>query len=296
MADGVVEFLGTNLIPYRNGMHVGVRHGDGSLEFHGHIRYPKVKVGQRVKRGERLADTWRSGLSASAGIHNHCEWWLGKTYTTHTNPEPHMARHGWALVPDGNQRRLYDLEAAWAKALAAIGYRTGWTAKVIQEYLRDHGIYTGAVDGDLGPMTVRAIQTLLARQGVKITADGVRGQVTAVAEYRLVTKGLPVPAKIAAARKAAAAAKEAAKLTPATKHETQVKEAVMAVSKTVEELLEAQVKYRNHTTNKDQTVKLEDHLYFQSLGQDKVLDMLEAILEELKRIGQPAGPSVPTKE
>ena len=214
-----------------------------------------------------------------------------------------MARHGWALVPDGAERRLYDLETLWGAELAAIGYRTGWTSKVIQEYLRDHGLYSGAQDGDLGPRTVTAIQELLKTTGVKLTADGDRGQVTAVAEYRLLSKGLPVPPKILAARKAAAAAKakaeaakaaaaakakaEAAAAAAAKKNETEVKESTVALPETL--------KYRDHSRNADRDVTPETYAYFMSLGQDKVLDLLEELVR-LVRAQATAEPTNPPKE
>lgn len=102
---GVVEFVGWDLIPLRRGQHIGIRHPDGSLTFYGHVRYTKVRKGQKVARGERLADTWYTGLSASAGVHLHFEWWNDhRNHYSHHDPTAKLARYGW-VIRDG---RLYD--------------------------------------------------------------------------------------------------------------------------------------------------------------------------------------------
>lgn len=103
-ANGVVELVGWNLVPHRNGQHIVIRHDSGRRSFHGHVSNPRVRVGQRVTRRQPIATMSHTGLSASAGIHLHFEVWTGASHTTNVNPIAWLRANGW-VFKDG---RLYD--------------------------------------------------------------------------------------------------------------------------------------------------------------------------------------------
>ncbi|MEV4902340.1 peptidoglycan DD-metalloendopeptidase family protein [Citricoccus sp. NPDC055426] len=104
-ADGVVEIAADGTIPLRTGPQIKLRHPDGSATTYGHTRYCKVRRGQVVRRGDRLADTWHTGLKASAGIHLHFEWWKDSDNPySHHDPIARLADYGWTI----REGRLYD--------------------------------------------------------------------------------------------------------------------------------------------------------------------------------------------
>lgn len=104
-ADGVVELAADGTIPKRTGPQIKLRHPDGSATVYGHTRHCKVRRGQRVRRGDRLADTWHTGLAASAGVHLHFEWWAdADNHDTHHNPVARLEQYGWTITSG----RLHD--------------------------------------------------------------------------------------------------------------------------------------------------------------------------------------------
>lgn len=64
-------------LPARNGRYIVVQHIDGTYAAYGHCIAPLVREGDWVDEGQQLATMGRDGLSASAGIHLHLEYWTG---------------------------------------------------------------------------------------------------------------------------------------------------------------------------------------------------------------------------
>ncbi|VXA92080.1 M23 family metallopeptidase [Citricoccus sp. K5] len=95
-ANGQVEFVGSYVVPNRNGQHIGIRHPDGTLSFYGHISDPRVSQGQRVGRGQRIATMGNTG---TANVHLHFESWV-TDQTTHRNPISWLSQYGWSLSGD----------------------------------------------------------------------------------------------------------------------------------------------------------------------------------------------------
>lgn len=95
-ADGVVEWI--KGIPLRSGPAIGIKHPDGTLTAYLHTRHHKVRPGQKVKRGDTIAETWHTGIPLSNGIHLHFEWW--DDYRDHRsvfNPLDRLAQYGWVI-------------------------------------------------------------------------------------------------------------------------------------------------------------------------------------------------------
>ncbi|HVO73015.1 MAG TPA: M23 family metallopeptidase [Ignavibacteriaceae bacterium] len=64
--DGVVDFVGKNK---GYGLEVEIDHGFGYRTVYAHLSSTKVKVGQKVHRGDQIAKTGNSGLSTGPHLH-----------------------------------------------------------------------------------------------------------------------------------------------------------------------------------------------------------------------------------
>lgn len=76
-------------------------------------------------------------------------------------------------------------DAAWRELMAAIGKRDSSLTKNIQSWLKDQGKYNGLIDGNFGPLTVKALQSFLKDKGLypkSYLIDGKRGPATVKAE------------------------------------------------------------------------------------------------------------------
>ncbi|MEJ3656149.1 M23 family metallopeptidase [Actinomycetes bacterium KLBMP 9759] len=90
LTDGVVEEAG----PATGfGLWVVLRHPDGTQSVYGHINRMFVKVGQKVKAGEQIAEVGNRGYST--GPHLHLEIWSQDGRKI--NPLPWLKRHGIAF-------------------------------------------------------------------------------------------------------------------------------------------------------------------------------------------------------
>lgn len=69
-ADGVIESVRYDVNGY--GIHVRIRHADGSLTIYAHMTKPYVTKGQLVKAGDRIGLTGNTGFSS--GPHLHWEY------------------------------------------------------------------------------------------------------------------------------------------------------------------------------------------------------------------------------
>lgn len=116
---GRVEFVNKRL-PGKNGNNIGIRTNGGGLWFYGHIEAIKVKQGQKVAEGQRIATMGKNGLSATAGIHLHLELWWGPTMWQAVDPIPYLAKNGVQF--DGKERgsRLIAPATITAQAAATI--------------------------------------------------------------------------------------------------------------------------------------------------------------------------------
>lgn len=182
-ADGRVAFIGWDLVPGRNGQHLGIRHPEGSLSFYGHLDRPIVRKGDRVRRGQAIATMGRSGLAPSVGIHLHFEHWrTAAKSSTHQDPHDWLACHGWVFSTE-EPGRLSNVNAVWDRYFTRVGVTRVDTHRGIQLLLADAGLYTGLIDGILGKMSIVALQRLLTRHGsYRGAIDGQRGPYTCRAE------------------------------------------------------------------------------------------------------------------
>ena len=192
---------GAVLAPGRSGNGVIVRNPDGERQLYGHVN-PSVRVGQRVRIGQRIGTVDLSGITT--GLHLHFEIWNAASATRnplidfrHFRVTPGAALPkglpkassggggssssgsgsiewpGSALRVDGNfgpvSRRAYQR----LLAPKSVGNYTGridgqhgpMTTRAEQRWLKSRGHYTGRIDGDRGPMTRRALQNLLRARG-----------------------------------------------------------------------------------------------------------------------------------
>lgn len=81
-ADGIVSFSGWS---GGSGNLIVIEHGFGYSTFYAHNKNVKVKVGQRVARGEVIASAGSTG--SSTGPHSHYEIWKNGR---HVNPKPFL--------------------------------------------------------------------------------------------------------------------------------------------------------------------------------------------------------------
>jgi len=87
-ADGVVVYAGRTKL---NGNFVIIGHGYGYTTLYAHLKKYKVKVGQKVKRGEIIGYVGSTGLST--GPHLHYEVWKNKR---RVNPLPYIKKRYFA--------------------------------------------------------------------------------------------------------------------------------------------------------------------------------------------------------
>lgn len=100
-ADGVVEIAWDSTVPRNSGRVIKVRHPNGSATIYVHTRNPRVKRGQKVRRGDWIAETWTEGIRPEAGIHLHLTYLTDSTnYWSDTDPLPFLEQYGWT-VKDG---------------------------------------------------------------------------------------------------------------------------------------------------------------------------------------------------
>jgi hypothetical protein len=109
VADGVVTQAKGPSLPYRSGPALVIDHLDGGSTYYGHVRNVRVSKGQRVRRGDVIAETWHTGIPLEWGIHLHLERWTRSgDPSTHVNPLDYLEKHGW-VIENG---RLYDRQPA----------------------------------------------------------------------------------------------------------------------------------------------------------------------------------------
>lgn len=111
-ADGVVAWT-TYTVPFRSGPTIKIDHPDGSATLYVHTRNCKVKSGQKVRRGEVIAESWHTGIPIEWGIHLHFEWWKNKdNHRSVFNPVSRLGDYGWKLVYDKTDN-VYRMKDQW---------------------------------------------------------------------------------------------------------------------------------------------------------------------------------------
>ena len=72
---------------------------------------------------------------------------------------------------------------AWVELMRRVGYKDAKLGLALQKWLRRLGYYKGLLDGNFGPLSVKAMQTFLKRKGYYTgLIDGKRGPMTVRAE------------------------------------------------------------------------------------------------------------------
>lgn len=66
-ADGVVEIVRWDVAGY--GVHIRLRHSDGSMTIYGHLMKPYVQKGDKIMAGQRIGLTDNTGFSTGAHLH-----------------------------------------------------------------------------------------------------------------------------------------------------------------------------------------------------------------------------------
>ncbi|MFO0613509.1 MAG: M23 family metallopeptidase [Polyangiaceae bacterium] len=102
---------------HRGGRKVFLDHGEGLVTTYNHLARPLVAVGQRVKRGERIALSGYSGLDALSGFpwtppHVHFNVWLDGVYVDPFVPIESGDASLWRTRNDPEPARGPDLEDA----------------------------------------------------------------------------------------------------------------------------------------------------------------------------------------
>lgn len=93
---GTVRKAGWGIVPYRSGNGILIANPDGEGQYYGHLSRIRVKVGQKVARGERIGDMGATGNVT--GPHLHFETWAKATdYRSHYNPLVLFKKYGVRL-------------------------------------------------------------------------------------------------------------------------------------------------------------------------------------------------------
>lgn len=193
-ADGKVVWVApewNNLTPKQKAARTGgntvvIDHGDiHTAYFHGQNQ-STLRVGQRVKTGDPIFTTGRTG--ATTGAHLHFEVRKGRAQSTHTDPMPYLSGNPSPVRPDPEPAGNLTVDGilgpktwtAWQRVLASDWGYSGridgipgrLTGQAVQRSGQPFG-YRGPVNGNLGPNTRRAVQRRLG-----VTDDGIWGRIT----------------------------------------------------------------------------------------------------------------------
>lgn len=166
---GQPAYSGKVLASGRSGNGVIVRNPDGERQLYGHVDVlSSLRVGQRVKQGQLLGYVDLSGNTT--GLHLHFETWNANRSTR--NPLVDFRAHG--IKPGSKPKGTSSGESKPGKSkgksgggnLRVDGDFGPLTVKALQRLLSNkkwNAYYSGRIDGDFGPMTRRAYQTFLKK-------------------------------------------------------------------------------------------------------------------------------------
>lgn len=89
LTDGIVVYAGDS---GADGVRVGIKMANGKVYYYGHLAQANVKVGDRVSRGQVVAQSGNTGRST--GPHVHFELDRSGTGGPGDNPRKFLERHG----------------------------------------------------------------------------------------------------------------------------------------------------------------------------------------------------------
>ena len=139
-ANGIVRKIGYNGNPRSGyGHYIYINHGDGAQTLYAHMaRRTHLNVGDRVMRLQAIGIIGSTG--ASTGPHLHFEY---MQYLKRMDPMPLIMKSKQKVRVTGR----YDKQ----------------TKKAWQVFLTERGFYSGQIDGDIGPLSIAAIQKSISR-------------------------------------------------------------------------------------------------------------------------------------
>ena len=182
--------------PGRTGNGVLIRNTDGEAQGYNHVR-PAVKVGQKVRQGQVIGYNDTSGNQSGPHLHFEC-WANSNNSSSDYDPARCFTKYG---VTIGSAPKVTSTAAKPAKKptsskylyakLAVDGNKGPVTVKALQVLLKHHGYYKRACDGVWGYYTALALQHLLRNTGFYTKAyllDGKWGKVSIKALQRMLKR------------------------------------------------------------------------------------------------------------
>lgn len=148
-AAGKIRFLDNSPTRTGFGKYIIITHDNGYESVYAHLSSITVKLGQRVKQGQKIGVKGTTGNST--GMHLHFEISKGRwnnRYTTNVDPLPFIS----------------DPEIA-----------------TVQTVLKADGLYTGSIDGIHGTKSIAAVKAFQKKKGMGV--DGVPGRGTMAAVF-----------------------------------------------------------------------------------------------------------------
>lgn len=147
------------------GRMIGINHGDGSVTQYLHLSQVLVGVGQWVEQGQEIARSGASGFGDDWGYGAHLHIAL-KINGSNVDFENYVENGSGGSSSSGG--------GSWEWWLPSSDVQLG-----VQQQLANRGLYGGALDGDIGPISTTAIQQELANAGYYSGAiDGIAGPLT----------------------------------------------------------------------------------------------------------------------
>lgn len=149
-AAGRIRFVDTSPTRTGFGKYIIITHDNGYETVYAHLSAVHVKVGQRVKQGQKIGVKGTTGNST--GMHLHFEMSKGRwlnTYANNVDPLPFIS----------------DPEI-----------------ETVQKVLKEAGLYKDTIDGIHGKNSIAAVKAFQKKNG--LTSDGVPGRGTMAAILR----------------------------------------------------------------------------------------------------------------
>lgn len=188
---------GNGVLPNRSGNAVLIKHASG-YTYYGHLKNVHVKAGQKVSAGQVIGLLGTTGNSSGPHLHFEVHSSLNKTVNPGTflsgkgislGTTTPLASTGWPSLAQGstakNVRVLQYLLKAQGTSTTVSGSYTSSTVTSVKNFQKSKGLLA---DGKAGPWTwsvvtkpaasgskgdlVRAVQTALNNQGIKVSVTG----------------------------------------------------------------------------------------------------------------------------